>query len=1120
MSERLPKLEQKNLNPQSPARENLSILTLFYRFVIVTSLASSVLAVIIFAFVLFLTPQLEYLSDAVATRTNTTSKVLGAQTNNKDDSILGRIVRVILSPIGRANIWLINLAAVDDPSVLDPLPTTELNEVFEYDATGNKVIVKKQLVFEEEAAAETGINWTNITGAPDFLTTLNELTGDDGNIDLVEGDNIEITSNKSKNTLTIAGTLVSSSPGISEINLTAGTGISISGTSPDFTIANTNLGSSQNIFKRLTVSGQNTIVADSNNDTLTFAAGANMAITTSAGNDRVTFAVTGSVANADTLDLLDSTDFALSALTLTAGTGLTGSGDLTANRTFNVVGGNGITANADDIELGDLSSDWDQNGAWDIILDNWQSELRIAENNVVGTEYGTFDVANLTGNRTYTFPDTAGTVCISGGTCDASTLDTFDSTQFLRSDTGDNFTSGTLTTDAGTTLDVNGTLAWGGATISESLDMANNIISNIGAGGTDFSGTGGLTLADDLTVNANLSVLGAGAADDDFIYFDTGTSESLSWDDNPGEFDLSGTLNLADDLIVGSSASNDTDYIYFDDGSTESLYWFDALSDFWFSDELVVQPDPKDFSADVEGVTVNVLLEPTGAETSTFIAFKADVTPRFYQDLSGASIILYDADLNYLTSDPSAPRTLGTLRHYSTNFDTFDSFSSDNLSTITNYTGLYIANPDLSNTSSAGDVALTTAYGVYIQGFTEGEGDIGDFYGVYIGDSESNNTPYGIYQVGTDDYNYFGGNVGVGDNTPTETLTVADDFVGYAGSFFNDGNLDTHEGVFIQGCLDTNPTAACNFLELRDGNGTVLGAIEGNGAGAVTNASAGSDYAELFRGNPSSFETGDVIAVGTNGGVAKAAEGSNLLGVFSTNSNNLGNWQDGWENTGEWVAVGLLGQISTKFSGENGDISPGDPLTSSSMAGVATKATKSGPIIGKALEAYSGSGVGKIMVFVSVGWYVAPIAESSEQIADLSSVNVEALSAGTITTQVLIVGDRKLDMAPDGTLVVDGSVNVLGDLSIEGDVETTGELTTRKLNVGEEAAGSAVLEAGETKVVVETQAVTGKSQVLITPNTLTEKNLTVTKKEADKGFTVEIVSPESKDIEFDWLIVN
>ena len=40
-----------------------------------------------------------------------------------------------------------------------------------------------------------------------------------------------------------------------------------------------------------------------------------------------------------------------SSVTITAGTGLTGGGDITATRTLNVVGGDGITANADDIEV-------------------------------------------------------------------------------------------------------------------------------------------------------------------------------------------------------------------------------------------------------------------------------------------------------------------------------------------------------------------------------------------------------------------------------------------------------------------------------------------------------------------------------------------------------------------------------------------------------------------------------------------------------------------------------------------------------------------------------------------------------------------------------------------------
>jgi hypothetical protein len=77
--------------------------------------------------------------------------------------------------------------------------------------------------------------------------------------------------------------------------VTAGTGISGGGTSGTVTITNSDRGSSQNIFKNVAVSGQTTIVADSNNDTLTFAAGAGIGLTTNATTDTIT--ITNSITN-------------------------------------------------------------------------------------------------------------------------------------------------------------------------------------------------------------------------------------------------------------------------------------------------------------------------------------------------------------------------------------------------------------------------------------------------------------------------------------------------------------------------------------------------------------------------------------------------------------------------------------------------------------------------------------------------------------------------------------------------------------------------------------------------------------------------------------------------------
>ena len=71
--------------------------------------------------------------------------------------------------------------------------------------------------------------------------------------------------------------------------VTAGSGISGGGTSGTVTVTNSDKGSSQSIFKNIAVSGQSTVVADSNNDTLTFAAAGGMTITTNATTDTITF---------------------------------------------------------------------------------------------------------------------------------------------------------------------------------------------------------------------------------------------------------------------------------------------------------------------------------------------------------------------------------------------------------------------------------------------------------------------------------------------------------------------------------------------------------------------------------------------------------------------------------------------------------------------------------------------------------------------------------------------------------------------------------------------------------------------------------------------------------------
>lgn len=167
----------------------------------------------------------------------------------------------------------------------------------------------------------------------------------------------------------------------------------------------------------------------------------------------------------------------------------------------------------------------------------------------------------------------------------ADLLNGLSSGSLLRSDASDNYTSGTLTLDAGTILDVNGTLALGGATILESLDMANNIITNIGNAGTDFDSSGGLTLAGDLLLDkidtATLTVTeypsldlilrGSGwkMGSADWNFRKKITIDHTKVDDNLTDFPL--LINLSSDSDLASWAQDDGDDIYFteNDGVTK-----------------------------------------------------------------------------------------------------------------------------------------------------------------------------------------------------------------------------------------------------------------------------------------------------------------------------------------------------------------------------------------------------------------------------------------------------------------------------------------------------------------------------------------------------------------------
>ncbi|MBI2267822.1 MAG: hypothetical protein HYU80_00020 [Candidatus Blackburnbacteria bacterium] len=154
---------------------------------------------------------------------------------------------------------------------------------------------------------------------------------------------------------------------------------------------------------------------------------------------------------------------------------------------------------------------------------------------------------------------------------------------------------------------------------------------------------------------------------------------------------------------------------------------------------------------------------------------------------------------------------------------------------------------------------------------------------------------------------------------------------------------------FFSAVSDSDGTPDVEFYLRGDGTGLADGSWTGGGA----------DVAEWTPTRyASELEPGDVLVTdGSFHSLTKKSEGTpyaaGLMGVVSTNPGLVAGGGDAESEHGkEDVLVALAGRVPVKVSTENGPILPGDALTSSSIPGVAMKATRAGQVVGKALESF------------------------------------------------------------------------------------------------------------------------------------------------------------------------
>ncbi len=136
---------------------------------------------------------------------------------------------------------------------------------------------------------------------------------------------------------------------------------------------------------------------------------------------------------------------------------------------------------------------------------------------------------------------------------------------------------------------------------------------------------------------------------------------------------------------------------------------------------------------------------------------------------------------------------------------------------------------------------------------------------------------------------------------------------------------------------------------------------------------------------------------------SRTAYDNSVIGVVAT--------QPGWllgQETKDSVQMALAGRVPMRVSLKNGEIKIGDPITTSSILGVGMKATKAGPIVGKAMEAVNETSAltactdpltgrsekcATALVFVNISWY-SPTPDEDDITSQFASAYTEPLSIG------------------------------------------------------------------------------------------------------------------------------
>jgi hypothetical protein len=354
-------------------------------------------------------------------------------------------------------------------------------------------------------------------------------------------------------------------------------------------------------------------------------------------------------------------------------------------------------------------------------------------------------------------------------------------------------------------------------------------------------------------------------------------------------------------------------------------------------------------------------------------------------------------------------------------------------------------------------------------------------------------------------------------------------------------------------------TETRSFIVMRmNGTWRIVGEPATTAVANTTSTATTADYAEYIDyAGTDKPQPGDVISASQQAVSVQKSMGaydSTALGVVSTTPYQVGGADDGHS-----VILALTGRVPVNVSLENGPIEAGDPLTASSIPGVAMKATKAGHIIGTALSSYDGSQPNaQVTVQLDVG-FDDPTGASDVISSQAIASGLDIDSGPTADVGLSQTIDDSLDASPttttaDGAITItnpnsnatnldNGNLNLAnaslsGGLQVGGDATFAGLTTFQKLatfiarvvfkqdveidghlTVGTDTAGYASLRPGEISVHINFARAYDSVPIVSANVTTGQFDVTTVTNVTPNGFDISLASPAITATGFSWTAI-